>query len=348
MLNKTLCIMLAAVNLFAAVSCSGKNESSSALLDELNENKNDFTYDEGFFIPPTPKAYEYSFSYYYADKGKLEPLVDTYFGDGAFGQGILDTESETDDYYEWFTENYTHSVSLNSSGYYCISNDEINYDYIYPDIEYNEKTGALAESERIFENRFNSTEVSFFGSSYTLDELSGYALEKLSKCDKIIAAGTELEPFCAVIYSDANGNQIYADITYRVKLGNEQFSVFSDNMFFSDNSLTEPAPQMIRRAYIYGENSIFYLNSGAALTDIKQQKEIEIISCEQAIQNAYNELGTLAKHITLKYAELEYSTVSQSADKTMTALPSWALYYTDDKGKDSIIRIEAQTGEVRR
>ena len=99
MLKKTLCIMLAAVNLFAAVSCSGKNESSSALIDELIENKNDFTYDEGFFIPPTPKAYEYSFSYYYADKDKLEPLVDTYFGDGAFGHGILDTENETDDYY---------------------------------------------------------------------------------------------------------------------------------------------------------------------------------------------------------------------------------------------------------
>ncbi|MBR6337549.1 MAG: hypothetical protein IKR76_07425 [Ruminococcus sp.] len=344
MKRKILCLF-SAVLFLCLCSCSGKSDSTFSIVIGEN-NINDFTYGNSFFIPPTPEAYEYSFRYDSIGEDKLRLLVDEAFGNGTFERGTVAEPDENADGYDWRIDE-SKLVWLSTNGYYAVQDFDLSYDTYYPDIELDEETNCLSYS-LVFENRFTDTEVTFGSRSYTLEQLSDTAFEKLYSFSNAIDSTAELYPICALYYTDANGKGVYADIIFCRKLGDSRFRFLFADELFSDGQWSEGIPSTAYIVSLYGEDKVFSVYGGNEFTDLKQTQQLKIINCSDAINKAAESLGNKAKHITLNYAQLEYSAVHiDTTSGIMTALPYWALYYTNDDGSNGVICVEAQTGEVK-
>ncbi|MBO6140384.1 MAG: hypothetical protein J6O40_01195 [Ruminococcus sp.] len=349
MKKKLICLLIAAAA--ALVSCSKGNESSKLIIDE--NNMNDFTYGNTFFIPPTPQAYEYSFRY--ADLGAdrqqhydtLKQLVDSFLGDGTFGKGKVEEPDENADGYNWQIDE-SKSVWLSSDGYYAAQDYELDPDAYYPDMEIDEETGSLS-AEIVYENKFDDTSVTFGSREYTLAQLCDIAQERLYICNDLTDGSAEYTPLLAFIYKDANKKSIYTDICFCRRFGDAHFQYpFALPPFSEGNWVNGTIPSSSCTVSLYGEDKVFSVLGGSAFTDIKEERQLKILNCNDAINKAAESLGNKAQHITLNYAQLEYCPISEDVTSSIiTALPYWALYYEDSDGKEGVICVEAQTGEVK-
>ena len=350
-MKKKLTLLLASVIAAAALaSCSKGNDSGRLIIDE--NNMNDFTYGDTFILLPTPQAYEYSFRY--ADLGAdrqqhndtLKQLVDSFFGDGTFDKGKVDEPDENADGYNWQIEE-SKNVWLSSDGYYAAQDYELAPDAYYPDMEIDEETGSLS-AEIVFENKFDDTDVTFGSREYTLAQLCDIAQERLYICNDPTDGSAEYAPLLAFIYKDANKKSIYTDICFCRRFGDAHFWYPFAEPPFSDGKWANGIPSSSCTVTLYGEDKVFSVLGGSAFTDITELRQLKILNCSEAVNKAAEALGNKAKNITLTYAQLEYSPISEDVTSgIITALPYWALYYSDSDGKKGIICVEAQTGEVK-
>ena len=345
MKRKILCLF-SAVLFLCLCSCSASD--SSTLSIEIDENdQNDFTYADNFFIPPTPEAYEYTFKSRSVTVDKLGTMVDAFFGDNTYSSGKTEEIERFDDGWYWCLSDHSASANLFTNGHYHLHDNKNSYSNYFTDIKIDEEKGWFTEGRLIYENEYDDTNITFADEEYTLASLSDSVLEKYSVCNKALGYDIEIKPLYTMVYRDANDSNVFAVMYFCLKEGDVVFRAVNLDPF-ADKEWTRDKPTTVYTATAFGTDHIEDLEAGEIIDELTKGQKLQIMSCQDAINQADEWLNQKAAHATLRYAQLEYTPIHQdSLTGIMTAQPCWALYYITDEDIEGVLFVDAQTGKIR-
>lgn len=336
-MKKIICVLTAFTAAFTFVSCSDKDTSS---VSENSTGKILFTYSSDFDLPPTPIAYEMTFTALHTEPDSIGVLVDAVFGEGAYNGRTFTSKSviQGENYTEWSTDDYTHDLTLFDNGCFDFTNNDLAEDFL--------STGTWAQVEigdTVYENSFDDTSVKMASGEYTLSEAAEIGGEYVETLFKAIGADIKLCPLKANVTENTDGIQ-GADIEFASELESQCLRC---TLLEGEDNMDNTAPILsitVRMTDIDKIPSVACFGGGLH-SDVKKGSALNIISCEEALKFASDKLFASAAHITLDYMRLEYTPTQENND-TYTLAPYWAVYAHSEQGSSLFICIDAQTGET--
>ncbi len=329
-------------------SCENGKGSSGASLDAL-KTENSFVYGEGFFLPPVNDVYEYTCSFTAASENDLREIVDIYFGEGEYARGVkIDLPDESGEFLpimEWDNFAEEKQAQLGKNGSFLVSDSSF-YE-AHGEGDWNSPSGI------VFAPEFDRQMISFPSGDISVREAEAQAYQALLPIVRSISPELDVRAVYAKKFKWHSDDTEYAEIFFStVADGQPTRCVLCDELDdIPAKNIMPDDPYGICPFYIVSLFDDGKIQMAACtvwnglIKDIKKGRRLEIKGLDDMLELLDKKAGSYAGHMTLEYAELEYTPTSRDGGQEVLS-PFWAVYYRDDEDNCGVMYVNAQTGEI--